>query len=155
MSLTYYLIFVVALLTHEIDCYYLNQKLLTWNQAQSYCQLHCKSELASIHIIEYNTFEIQIMNYTTKWKDYLTDTSTRDHFNNLKSRDIHVWIGLHDATPNNMITEWQWSDGSNVNYGTTMGQYPWNPNVLPSSIPNAPCVRFDEKDHEWINDDCN
>eukprot|EP01084_Bolivina_argentea_P211573 359887_1 len=85
-----------------------NTKSLSWNNAESYCLFHYDQHLASIHSIDENSEAKKL------------------------SLDVSNWIGLNDIQIEN---EWQWSDGTDLDY------YFWA-NGQPSNSPSEDCVEI-------------
>ncbi len=112
------------------DCsapYTLITSKLTWDNAKTYCNNHCGSDLVSIHGGNQNDFATHISNI---------------------HRDS-TWIGLYwDIN----ILEWQWSDNSisGINY-----LYPWYPS-RPSDISlGEHCTEmWLDGQFLWSNNDC-
>eukprot|EP01084_Bolivina_argentea_P206682 352798_1 len=92
--MTQLLFFIISILVTTQSDYYLSLNPLTKSNAETFCETHCNSELASIHSYT-NRFEIELL---------LTNTNI-----NVKT----VWIGLYQTSDS-----YYWTDSSEFSYGT-------------------------------------
>eukprot|EP01084_Bolivina_argentea_P052784 96925_1 len=97
--------------------YHVNPNILTWNKAQSYCENHCNSNLASIHNERDNVYAKYLANNGHKL------------FYNTYGYTINVSIGLFKPQS---ASEWEWIDLSVFDYGNNykpgeylVRPYPW------------------------------
>lgn len=117
---------------------------LEWAEASAYCQNH-SGHLVSIHSSD-EQFEAEALCGTVS-HDY-EDSAIADGYRG-------CWIGLHEPSNDG---EWEWSDGSNTDYGfielqnggwsPNTGEYPWGANQ-PSSSNNLCIILKWRADFEW------
>ena len=113
LSLIHSLYYVINI--YSTTSYHLSLNAIDWNQAESFCQSHCNSNLASLHSTD----------------DYLEGLNIIHRNPYINQR---VWIGLNDM---DHPEHWEWSDSSSFNFGNTInlttgliieGSYPWREN---------------------------
>eukprot|EP01084_Bolivina_argentea_P025081 46666_1 len=109
--------------------YLSDPKILLWSEAETYCQQHCNSHLASIHSNE--TFE-EILNLAAKYW----------HDGNYGS---YIWFGLKDAGNH----DFAFNDNTSWDYGTTLYQYPWSSNSPAPDAWDSNCVAIFKSDRLW------
>eukprot|EP01084_Bolivina_argentea_P122515 217082_1 len=102
-----------------------------WLDAQLYCQLHCNSNLISIH----NNTEMNEL------QTYLTELDIK-----------LIWIGLNDTTTNG---NYEWIDGSPFTFGNITNTYPWIEGHIPSDEHTLHCVHMDrDNNYRWNEEEC-
>lgn len=114
-------VIILLRLTIINDAYYLSQNALFWPDAESFCNIHCGSNLASIHSDEqYTEIKNLILN------DDITSLTN--------AAGNGYWIGLNKST---VPTIYQWTDGSTFDFASDLsgGVNPWLPNEPDSSYP--------------------
>ena len=128
---------IIANLIHIHSAYWVSQNNLTWSQASTYCQLHCGSELASIHNNSQHILSQTII-------------SNQNGFNSSAGLVHNFWIGLSTSGSD---TNYTWSDSSPFNYGNILPHTtpPWS--SAPISNNGNDCVFYDHS-VLWSEGDC-
>ena len=121
------------------DAYHVAHSGVFWPDAETYCNSHCGSNLASIHSDkQYNDIKTLIRN-----DDILS-------LSNAFGDDY--WIGLNDEAETGTFV---WTDNSDFDFATNIsgGSYPWLPNQpnISSSFPYTPFTQL-QQDLRWKTD---
>ena len=131
-ALFVFILYPASLVSINLDPqYYVVEREMSWEDAESYCYIECNSNLASIHTdAQFSTLKERV------------NQSIQTH---------NLWIGLYEDPTNNY--SWTWSDESEFEFGSIEGTYPWKYGA-PDLFTNQSCVHISSNNAAWNDTEC-